>query len=72
MQFSPIAFLHLQLSMMLLLCEEPGTRHLSQNGISHLHSIDTPSHHALPSTLVVGQLGWIGEWIQLDINSALY
>ena len=67
MQFSPVGLLRLQLSVRLLLGDEPGIRHLSQMALT-ICIIDIPSHHATPSTLMVGQLGWLGEWSQLDIN----
>ena len=63
MQFGSVASMHSQHLFCCALGRESGESSLEPNGISHLYSIDTPSHHASPSTLLVGLLGRLGEWI---------
>ena len=61
--------MHLRLSAMLLLGGEPGTCHLSQMAVA-IGNVCTSLHHVTPSTLMVGQQGWLGQWIHPDINSS--
>ena len=56
------------LLVVLLLGGEPGTHHLSRMAVA-IRETCTLLHHVTPPTLMVGQLGCIGEWIHSDINT---